>query len=262
MSDRIVLPTHPRFKNLTGKTFGKLLVLKFVGINRDHRSKWLCRCECGREVTANSEKLLKYISPSCGCWRHGLSATPEYNAWVQMIRRCTDSSYQCWPRYGGRGISVCERWLISVECFVADMGPRPSPKHSLDRIDNDANYEPENCRWATAREQAGNRRDNRTLTINGVTKVLAELSRESGIGHMTIIHRLDLGWPPEQAVFEPARHRYTNDDVRKMREMVDSGMTYTEVAKSIGACRHDVSDYVNGRRKLLDSISTLPPLTK
>lgn len=140
--------------------------------------------------------------------KHGHTAggqtTAEYRIWNGMLRRTTKPSEPAFPLYGGRGIGVCDRWL-SFENFLADMGPRPSAKHSLDRIDNDAGYSPENCRWATQREQCANMRKNRWLTFDGRTQIIADWARETGLPSGTISNRLALGWSVERALTTPAR---------------------------------------------------------
>jgi hypothetical protein len=138
--------------------------------------------------------------------RHGYSYAAEYRAWQTMRLRCTVPTNSRYADYGGRGIKVCERWLNSVEAFIADMGPKPSPKHELDRYpDNDGNYEPGNCRWATRSENDRNRRSNRMIECDGEALTLAAWAELSGVNAVTIADRIDRGWPAERAVFEPAR---------------------------------------------------------
>jgi hypothetical protein len=132
--------------------------------------KVLCRCDCGTEKPVRVQNLLRGNVRSCGCLRaglhgapignHGLSGHPLYNSWVAIVSRCTKPDHRDWPNYGGRGITVCARWLgaSGLANFIADAGEKPSPRHSLDRIDNDGGYEPGNIRWATQKEQLANQR--------------------------------------------------------------------------------------------------------
>jgi hypothetical protein len=150
--------------DITGQKFGRLLVLSYAG-TRQKKTHWLCRCECGTEKIIGTKYLRRGTTVSCGCHRKELRRkhdegrrpwTPEYRAWCDLRFRCNNPKYKQYKDYGGRGISVCERW-DNYENFLADMGRRPSPKHSIDRWPNpDGNYEPSNCRWATRLEQRHN----------------------------------------------------------------------------------------------------------
>ncbi len=145
---------------------------------------------------------------SCGCLRrtHGLIQTREYGAWEGLRNRCNNPTNHAYRRYGGRGIKVCERW-DSFENFLADMGPSPDGM-SIDRIDNNGPYSPENCKWSTSKEQNRNRRDNRLITYKGQTKCLAEWAESTGISADTLGVRLDkLDWPIECALTKPVRRR-------------------------------------------------------
>jgi hypothetical protein len=137
---------------------------------------------------------------------HGMSKSSTYRIWKAMRRRCEVETASEYRRYGGRGISVCGRWA-SFESFFADMGERPSEDHSIDRIDNDGNYEPGNCRWATDTEQARNKRNNVHLTALGATKTMAEWSEQSAVTGGAIAYRLRTGWSPDDAVMLPAGAR-------------------------------------------------------
>jgi hypothetical protein len=159
---------HPRkIIDLTGKRFGRLVVLALHA--EKSRFGWVCRCDCGGERIVRGSDLIRGMSKSCNCLRkemfakrstkHGLCRSRAYQSWKGMKARCFNPRDRAYPDYGGRGITVCERWLI-FENFYADMGERP-PGMSLDRINNDGNYEPGNCRWATVAEQLANRRPRR-----------------------------------------------------------------------------------------------------
>ena len=156
------------FIDLTGQRFGKLEVLERVA-NRKSKARWLCQCDCGARKEIQAANLRNGNTRSCGCGMrthgmtgmrtHGMTSTPEYGIWKGMKRRCLNPRDSYWENYGGRGISICERWLNSFENFYADMGKRPSPDLSIDRYpNNDGNYEPANCRWATKSQQNANRR--------------------------------------------------------------------------------------------------------
>lgn len=146
---------------------------------------------------------------------HGLSYTPEYRAWQQMRLRCLDPQHRAYPRYGGRGITICDRWKDSPENFVADMGPRPSPRHEIDRVDNDRGYEPDNCRWATRKTNSRNRRSNRMLTHRGETLALAEWCERLNIPRDTVRKRLESGWTVASALETPVREKAPNGAGRR-----------------------------------------------
>lgn len=194
-------------KDMTGKRFGRLTVLARDPSVRRHRGAfWRCKCDCGNETVAPTGHLNAGQRISCGCAMaesktiHGKSHSPEYKAWDNARDRCGSPSNLKYHLYGGRGIQMCEEWAASFAAFYRDMGDRPSPKHSLDRIDGDGNYEPTNCRWATIEEQNNNRSFNRHVVVTGKRMTVAEASRKTGIPHATITGRLNRGWPDEEAV--------------------------------------------------------------
>jgi hypothetical protein len=151
--------------NLSGKSFGRLRVLRYTHSMPFKGSFWHVVCECGHQKIVSGYLLRDGHTKSCGCiqrefaktgksgLKHGYRNTPEYKAWQSMKQRCLNENNASFPRYGGRGIAVYERWLESFQVFLSDMGPRPSAKHSLGRINNDGNYEPTNCAWQTSVEQ-------------------------------------------------------------------------------------------------------------
>ena len=203
----------PPLSDLTGMEFGRLVVVS-RDQNRGRRVAWLCRCECGSTCIARGSDLSMGKHRSCGCLqvdratRHGHTSrdtrkiSPTYRSWVSMIQRCTNPKATAYHRYGGRGITVCERWLESFDAFLEDMGERPEGM-TLDRRDDDSGYSPDNCRWATRKEQSRNRCDNRRLEYDGETRSVAEWSELLGIGEGVIRGRLKLGWPFERIATTP-----------------------------------------------------------
>jgi hypothetical protein len=164
------------FRDLTSKRFGRLRVIERARKTAPRRTFWSCQCDCGRKTTVETSNLQSGDVRSCGCLRrelynkgggalkHGAARSrplPEYRIWCAMKARCANPKHKNWADYGGRGILVCRRWLHSFPNFLKDMGKRPSSKRSIQRSDNNRGYSPQNCCWATAKEQAANRRPNR-----------------------------------------------------------------------------------------------------
>lgn len=189
-----------------GSRFGRWVVTEASSGPRT----W-CRCDCGTEKVVATKTLRSGKSRSCGCQRrdlnpnlsHGGSYSPEYRAWRHMINRCTNPKVPCYERYGGRGIGVCERWRHDFAAFLTDVGPRPSPDHTLGRIDNDGNYEPGNVRWETWSEQSRNRSNTTRIEANGETLTTSEWSERTGVPIALIHSRIRLGWEPARAVTTP-----------------------------------------------------------
>lgn len=163
---------HGNVKDLTGMRFGRLRVLNREGSTKDGCATWACICDCGSKLIVRGHTMRDGRSKSCGCLSreftgkqfttHGKSSTPEYRSWLKMRERCHNPRHHQHSDYGGRGIGICKRW-DSFAAFVEDMGERPTPQHTLDRINNNGNYEPGNCRWATRKDQNRNTRISRPV---------------------------------------------------------------------------------------------------
>lgn len=202
-----------------GGVFGRWTVLAESHRDKHGYINWLCRCECGTEKTVCSHELRSGRSKSCGCLASelkakrmtthghtkrvsGVYATPTYRAWVEMIRRCTKHGRNNSYLYVDRGIRVCDRWAESFDNFLEDMGERPDGM-SLDRIDNDAGYEPANCRWADKKTQSRNRRGLRMISYNGATRCLSEWAEILGFKYHLLKDRLSYGWDVDRAFTTP-----------------------------------------------------------
>lgn len=203
--------------NITGKRFGKLVAIKTIGKNKNGGYLWQCKCDCGNEITASVGNLNNGHTKSCGCLRadrckmnftkHGLESTRLYDIWRDMRLRCYDKRNISYNRYGGRGITICDEWKNDVKSFY-DWAMANGYKDSLtiDRIDNDGNYCPENCRWVTVKEQASNRRSNILVTHNGKTQTMKEWAHEVGIHYKAVWARMQkLGWSSERALTHPVK---------------------------------------------------------
>lgn len=182
-----------------GRSFGRWTAVRLEWTGR--RTLVRCRCSCGNEGLRSLRSLRTGKTKSCGCsqFTHGKSETPEYRAWHDMICRCTNPNLKCYRHYGARGITVCERWM-KFENFFADMGYRPSKKHSLERIKNHLGYKPSNCVWATKDQQCNNTRRCIFVTWKGKTQSVTKWATECGIARTCIYHRLRQGWPIKKAL--------------------------------------------------------------
>ena len=192
--------------DLTGKRFGRWLVLERVSNDKNRQPRWLCRCECGREKIVRGFVLRN--GKSCKCiycarTKHGLSRTRLYNLWTGMIGRCKNANKTDYKYYGGRGIKVCPEWQEDFMVF-REWALEHGYKHRLtiDRIDNDGNYKPENCRFATMKIQNRNSRHNRLIKIGNEIKPVSEWAEQAGINCETLAYRIDSGWP-EHKLFVP-----------------------------------------------------------
>lgn len=209
---------HHRAKDIIGQKFGFLEAIEYAGSD-GRKSLWKFRCICGRVVIKQATEIQKGKIKSCGCKQrelvsvsrrtHGMTQHPVYWVWRSMIDRCRLPSHQAWPNYGGRGITVCERWS-DFTLFWEDMGPTYIRGRTLERVNNESGYSPENCRWATYREQAQNRRGSLRIPTPQGEMPLSEASRVFGIGYTTLLYRLEHGCPPEKLFSAPdARNRFT-----------------------------------------------------
>jgi hypothetical protein len=203
---------------LAGQKFGRLTVFCKNPERGVHRHvQWDCICECGNRRTLNACSLVSGHTTSCGCYQservttHGMKGTPEYNSWFSMKDRCYRKDNPRYHDYGGRGITVCDRWLESFENFYEDMGDKPGPGYSIERKDNNLGYFKDNCKWATKIEQANNRRDNVLFEYKGNKHTSAELSRlpeaiKNGLSAETIRTRIErYGFSVEKAISRPVR---------------------------------------------------------
>ena len=197
--------------DLTGMRFGRLLVIRINGVHPVKGSRyWLCQCDCGNQVTVRNDALKKF-QRSCGCLTkermttHGMSnRVPEYKVWDGMKCRCNQPSHEAYKYYGGKGIKICKRWA-KFENFYKDMGPRPTPKHSIDRIKSNLGYRPSNCVWATRKEQARHVSRNKFYTLHGRTQGLKDWCKEIGIISYTAAReRIKRGMSLEKALYTPS----------------------------------------------------------
>lgn len=226
-----------KIQDLTGQKFERWTVLEFAGIDKHHNALWLCECNCENKTRkiVVSNNLKRGISKSCGClmremsqekiikfnkenpksaFKHGLSNTRIYTIWSCMIDRCYRKKNKKYLDYGGRGIKVCDEWRHDVATFwewAKNNGYAEDLE--IERIDNNGNYEPSNCRWATRREQVDNRRNTRMLTYNGKTQSVSQWAEEIGISYITLLSRIDkLHWDVEKALTTKPRKTYNHKE--------------------------------------------------
>lgn len=217
-----------RLNDLTGKRFGRLIVISREETKKSpggaKRTMWRCKCDCGKETIVWAYSLTSGRTESCGCLHkevflekaqkatitHGGTKERLYSVWRDMINRCKNENERLYKDYGGRGITICDEWMdyAAFRDWAIKAGYDESAKRgscTIDRIDVNGNYEPSNCRWANQKIQQNNKRNNRFITYNGVTKTMTEWAEEVGIGDTTLANRLDRGWPIELALYKPVR---------------------------------------------------------
>lgn len=232
--------------DLKNQRFGRLVALeRYSEVTACGKTQWECQCDCGVIILAITGSLTTGNTQSCGCQRrdsarqnglkikHGMTGTPEYKAWRGLRYRCYDPEHENYHNYGGRGITVCDEWKESFEAFYRDMGPRPGLGYSIDRKDVNGNYEPNNCRWATAIEQASNQRKTILYDFKGEKLTLPEISRRTNIPTPTLESRIKrMNLSIDEAVakgFTP--HVYThNGETKTLREWSDAlGISYNKL---------------------------------
>ncbi len=193
----------PQNSNIINSTFGFLTVVRRAPNHKSGAAFWVCKCECGNVAERRSADLTNGRSTSCGCKkggkitakkiRHGHAIagkyTPEYRTWAGMKYRCYNKKSKSYPDYGGRGITVCDRWIESFENFLSDMGLKPSRKYTIERVDNNDSYCPSNCRWIIKEKQARNRRSSLYYKYDGETLTMAEWAERKGINYQTLMSR-------------------------------------------------------------------------
>jgi len=190
--------------------FGAWTVLSQGPNGVSRRTRWLCRCDCGTERLVSTIHLTRGTSKSCGCkrprgaqsgrYKHGAARSSLHRIWCNIIQRCENPNNPAYADYGARGIAICEKWRNDFTAFAADMGPRPSPRHTIDRRENNRGYEPSNCRWATRTEQSRNRRNNRLVTLGEERIPLSEACERTGIPYGTAKWRLRNGRSDDEAL--------------------------------------------------------------
>lgn len=199
-------------KKYLNQTYARWTIRSFSHKNNLGVHYYNCQCSCGTVRKVRLSALRNGASQSCGCLNKekvttklGLSRTLVYRSWRNSIQRCHNSEHKAYLHYGGRGIYVCERWLNSFENFYHDMGDPPTDKHTLDRIDNDGPYSPENCRWATRHQQARNKRTSKYITYRDHEYELNDLCEKLGLNSDTVKMRIYRGWSVEKAIETPIR---------------------------------------------------------
>ena len=214
--DTAPLPKSKLFFDIRGRRFARWTVYGFAGQTKVGQCRWHCICECGTRKVVTGWLLIKGVSRSCGCLqreetsrrahKHGMSGAPEHMAWKAIKQRCFNPNYQEWEYYGGRGITMAPEWIDDFPEFFSHVGPRPGNDFSLDRINNDGDYEPGNVRWAKRATQSRNRRNAVIVTLNRVRMHLTDAIKKAPITMQTYRRRLKLGWTRDEAISIPPHH--------------------------------------------------------
>lgn len=213
-----------KIKDRSGMVFGRLTVVRLHSI-KNNRALWECKCQCGETKLAIGKVLANGGTKSCGCLRrdlmtkHGLSKNPkiktEYKTWKSILNKCNNPKASNYKDYGGRGISVCKRWE-DFNNFITDMGLKPCKTLSIERINNDGDYEPNNCKWATDTEQNRNKRNIRIISFNGESLLLEDWARKTGLSKQCISYRLKKGWGVKNALTIPKKNNNKTNDALQL----------------------------------------------
>ena len=204
-----------KFQDLTGQRFGRLTVVErandYISQNGHHTTQWLCKCACGNEIVVMANNL-KRVTKSCGCYKseitteknitHGVSDSRLYNIWCNIKQRCYNKNNNSYKDYGGRGIIICDEWLDFEPFYEWAMDNGYNDDLTIDRVDNNGNYEPSNCRWVDIKTQSNNKRNNHYITYNGKTQTLAQWSDELNINYNKLWARIKYGWSIDRAFNE------------------------------------------------------------
>lgn len=233
--------------DLSGFKVGLLTVIKRSGfgmIGDEKRIMWLCKCECGNRKRIFGCYLLKKYSKSCGCHieHKGNKKISGYTTWKSIMTRCYNTRNHKYPIYGGRGIKMCDRWLTSFKYFIQDMGEKPSSSHTIERIDNDGNYEPSNCKWALPPEQARNKRNNHWIEYDGKRMIISDWATFFKINISSLIEMMN------KKTFKELYIYYTIEKSRKLIEYDGISKTVTEWANVFGVNRSTLAERIkNGQ---------------
>lgn len=246
------LPRYQNFCNIAGQIFSEVTVLYYTGVHLSPQGKrtsmWFCQCSCGKKFIASGNNLKRENTKTCGCSRgsHKMSDSPEWEAWSAIIQRCKNPRNPGFKNYGGRGISVCKRWE-KFENFIADMGIRPEG-HSIDRTNNNGDYEPSNCKWVLNRLQHRNKRSNRLVTIGGSTRCISEWSEITGVSPNGLKKRIKNGWsedrlllPPDTSCYNRRKNRIMKPEQQRIAIAETLGWDITNT----GICWHGVQNFAS-----------------
>jgi len=242
---------------MIGKTFVRLTVLERAGTNTDRKAMYLCSCSCGNNIVTTGKALRSGKTKSCGCYgyevrrkavtKHGYASTPIYHTWRGILDRCHNPNSVAYEKYGAVGIFVCERWRKDFGAFLSDMGERPDGM-TIERKNNALGYSPDNCLWATRKEQANNKSNNRRLTLHGTTLTMSQWSERLGINYSIIQSRLERGWDDEKTL--------------TFKSQVFQSLTIDDITKSIADwCRYYRINYLTVRHRLKRGWSPILALT-